>query len=500
MRAALYARVSSEEQVEGYSIDAQRRAFETLCQGRDWIPYHEYIEEGKSARTENINKRPEFKEMIGDAIAEKFDVLVVHKLDRFSRNLKVTIEYFDILLKSAVTFVSISEQMDFTTPSGKVHLALLGAFAQYYSDNLSQETKKGWHERRNQGLYCGTLPFGAVKGKDGIPISDIQERNIRVDEHELSMCNYEGLKMAFTLSASGKSDKEIAIALNKSGYKTTGTHGPRPFAKDTVKDILKNKFYIGYIPDGQRGWLKAKHDPFIELDLFNEVQKMRASRIGQRPTVRSDARLYSLSGITRCSTCGSTLRVFKGRGRARLVCNGRIKGDGCTESSTCLDIYEQQLVAYLGAFHIPDDYQEKILEAQKKLESVYDKEEQRNLLKTRLERLKELYGWGHKSKTEYLADYAVIERELRQLPSIENDDDTLPKLALFLKNIVKAWEQATQEQRNRLLKCLFEAIWIKDKRVSAVTPRPEFKPFFELQYADMSQYVLQKRPRGDLNP
>ena len=54
MRAALYARVSSEEQVEGYSIDAQRRAFETLCQGRGWIPYHEYIEEGKSAHTEDL--------------------------------------------------------------------------------------------------------------------------------------------------------------------------------------------------------------------------------------------------------------------------------------------------------------------------------------------------------------------------------------------------------------------------------------------------------------
>ena len=115
-----------------------------------------------------------------------------------------------------------------------------------------------------------------------------------------------------------------------------------------------------------------------------------------------------------------------------------------------------------------------------------------------VERLKELYEWGHKSKTEYLADYAVIDRELRQLPSLENDDDTLTKLALFLKNIVKAWEQATQEQRNRLLKCLFEAIWIKDKRVSAVTPRPEFQPFFELQYADMSQHVLHWRPRGGL--
>lgn len=62
--------------------------------------------------------------------------------------------------------------MDFTTPSGKVHLALLGAFAQYYSDNLSQETKKGWAERRAQGLYCGLLPFGAIKGEDGVPVPD----------------------------------------------------------------------------------------------------------------------------------------------------------------------------------------------------------------------------------------------------------------------------------------------------------------------------------------
>ena len=62
MRAALYARVSSEEQVEGYSIDAQSRAFRLLCESKQWTPHREYIEEGKSARTENINKRPVFKQ------------------------------------------------------------------------------------------------------------------------------------------------------------------------------------------------------------------------------------------------------------------------------------------------------------------------------------------------------------------------------------------------------------------------------------------------------
>lgn len=180
MRAALYARVSSEEQVEGYSIDAQRRAFRGLLEGRQWDSVGEYVDEGKSARTDDINKRPAFKQMTSDALSGKFDVLVVHKLDRFSRNLPLTLDYFDRLMKAGVTFVSINEQMDFTTPSGKVHLALLGAFAQYYSDNLSQETKKGWAERRAQGLYCGTLPFGAAKAEDGTPIPDMHSSGQRV--------------------------------------------------------------------------------------------------------------------------------------------------------------------------------------------------------------------------------------------------------------------------------------------------------------------------------
>ena len=73
MKAALYARVSSEEQVEGYSIDAQRRAFQMLCQGKEWIPFHEYIELGRSAHTDDMRKRPVFKEAIDEALTGKYD-------------------------------------------------------------------------------------------------------------------------------------------------------------------------------------------------------------------------------------------------------------------------------------------------------------------------------------------------------------------------------------------------------------------------------------------
>ena len=66
-KAAIYIRVSTEEQVEGYSLDAQRRAFQTLVQGRGWTAYREYLDEGKSAHNDDIRKRPKFQEAIDDA-------------------------------------------------------------------------------------------------------------------------------------------------------------------------------------------------------------------------------------------------------------------------------------------------------------------------------------------------------------------------------------------------------------------------------------------------
>ncbi len=167
LRAALYGRVSKEEQVEGYSLDAQRRAFRTLIEGRGWSQYKEYLEEGRSAHTDNVRKRPVFQEAIEDALAGKYDVLVVHKIDRFSRKLRITLEYFEKLGKAGVGFVSIQNQIDYSTPSGKFMLVMQGGLAELYSDNLSEEVKKGLDERKEQGLYNGLLPFGAVKGPGG---------------------------------------------------------------------------------------------------------------------------------------------------------------------------------------------------------------------------------------------------------------------------------------------------------------------------------------------
>ena len=138
MRASLYARVSSEDQVQGHSLGAQSRAFTNLVEDRSWSIYKEYVEEGRSAHTDDVRKRPVFLQAIEDAIAGKYDVLVVHRTDRFSRKLKVTLEYFEKLGKAGVGFVSIENQIDYSTPTGKFMLVMQGGLAELYSDNLGQ--------------------------------------------------------------------------------------------------------------------------------------------------------------------------------------------------------------------------------------------------------------------------------------------------------------------------------------------------------------------------
>ncbi len=202
--------------------------------------------------------------------------------------------------------------------------------------------------------------------------------------------------------------------------------------------------------------------------------------------------------MARCATCGATFRSFRSRGLTRLVCNTRIKNGQCREKSARLDGYEEQLGKYLAAFHIPEDYQEKLLEAHRALGTAYDDIQiRRARLEMALQRLKDLYQWGHKSRQEYLNECAVIQRELDSLRPPANNGESLGKLAAFLNDVGMAWAEADQRQRNRLALSLFEAVWIQDQKVLAVTPRPELRPFFDLQYEGMWHDVLHWRPRGD---
>jgi DNA invertase Pin-like site-specific DNA recombinase len=405
LRAALYERVSSEEQVEGYSLDAQDRAGRLYCEAQGWEVIDVYRDEGKSARTDDLSKRPAFQQLLADAEAGLFDVIVVHKLDRFSRNLRLTLETLDRLEKANVGFVSINENMDFATPMGRVVLSTMGSLAQFYSDNLASETKKGKAERKAQGLYNGLLPFGLKKSGQGIPIPDPD--------------TYPGLLLAFRLAAEGTSDREVAEALNAAGYRTTGNRGPNLFTKDTVCRMLKNRFYLGELPDGKGGWMPGVHEQVLDEELFERAQLAREANMTNAAKVNRRHRRYSLSGLAVCGLCGGRLHFHTQReGRARVYCYQGRQVKKCTQRSTFLDGIDAQIGTYLGTFHLPDDLVAQVIALSERARDERDDTEiRRREIEGRLERNKNLYKWGDMTEEAYVTERDRLHAELSTLRS-----------------------------------------------------------------------------------
>ena len=137
VRAGLYARVSTKEQAEeGYSIEQQFESMRRLCQDRGWRVVAEFEDPGVSGRTSN---RPAFQEALKVCEQGALDVLVTHRLDRFYRNLRQQLNTLGKLGEWGVGYVSVIEQIDYSTPEGKLFMQMVGGFNEFYSANLA-----GW--------------------------------------------------------------------------------------------------------------------------------------------------------------------------------------------------------------------------------------------------------------------------------------------------------------------------------------------------------------------
>ncbi len=476
LRAAAYVRVSSEEQVDGHSLDAQRRALEAACTERRWTIVAWYADEGVSAHTDDIARRPAFHQMVQDAQRHRFDAVVVHKLDRFARSVVVALGTFKLLNELGISFLSLSEQgMDFTTPMGKVLFGMLALLAEYYSENLGLETKKGKAERKAKGLHNGLVPFGYRTGPDGVAEPDPETSD--------------GAVLAFHMAADGKSLSRIVQTLNARGYRTAGNMRRSAFTKDTMRDMLANQFYLGRLPVFEpgtsrrvRGWQDGRHPALIDEESFRVARTSIGGRRSATKTRRS-ASVYSVSGLLRCSHCGERMRAVRPpSGRVRYHCRSKAQGIGCTGGGSFLDIYEQQLVGDLGNFTLPPDWQRFILDTAGEAHAgEADIAAQRRQLEGRLGRIKDLYGWGDLTKEQYLAERERIERELARLTPPDNGMAQLERLAAYVECLPAAWADAQQEQRNQLASLIYEELWVDGPRLVYVKPRPEVEPLFRVR-------------------
>ena len=317
MKAVAYIRVSDSSQVDGHSLDAQERLFRELCKARGWQPGKIYREEGRSARHESIRKRPIFRQLLEEAPERQFDVVVVHTLDRWARNLKVLLESVSILDQHNVGLVSITENIDWSTAEGRLVARTLGSFGEFFSDMLATHVKKGISERARQGLHLGAVPFGYLSCWVKV---DGERRRICDPEHPGGIHTHpeegQAVQELFHRYASGLTTlSHLATWLNTQGFRTRNRHKlspgqgnpvaePRQFTTASVRGILHNPFYTGRVRHKDQV-LPGVHPALVSSSLFDSVQTTMKKNSGRSETLHTrPEREYLLKGLIRCAHCG----------------------------------------------------------------------------------------------------------------------------------------------------------------------------------------------------
>ena len=168
MRAALYIRVSTDEQArEGFSIDAQKRKLLAYAESQDWDVTSILVDDGYSAKDLN---RPAMQELLEKVRGEEIDVVLVFKLDRLTRSVKDLYHLLDEFARHDVGFRSSQEQFDTTTTMGRAMLGILGIFAQWERETIAERVRMGMEQKVREGKKPGgKYPYGYDRDGNLIP-------------------------------------------------------------------------------------------------------------------------------------------------------------------------------------------------------------------------------------------------------------------------------------------------------------------------------------------
>ena len=332
MEVALYARVSSEKQAKkDLSTSAQLRALRAFASERGWLVRAEYVDKAKSGRTAN---RPAFREMLVAVKRGRFDAVLVWKLDRLARNMEISAALDALFRQHRVRVISLHESID-DTPQGKLTARMFESFAEFYSNNLSQDIRRGIREVARRGFYpFSHAPIGYRKEM----IQDGTATRYKLVPDEIYG---EVIRRVFESYADGVTVPSIAGQLNDEGL-TTG-NGNR-WSPKRLYDILRNRAYCGDITIGEHYidpagkshpgtdpiTIEDVHEPLIARSVFEHVGQILDSRSGNYSKARRVGSPYLLSGLVRCGLCGSFMAGTSAKGGryhyytcGRYYCEGK---------------------------------------------------------------------------------------------------------------------------------------------------------------------------------
>lgn len=369
-KAAIYCRLSEEDrnkasaEDDSVSIQNQKSMLLQYAMQQDWEVFHIYSDDDYTGSDRN---RPEFRRLLADAQAHKFDIILCKTQSRFTRELELVEKYIHGLFPLwGIRFVSIVDNADTDNKGNKKSRQINGLVNEWYLEDMPDNIRSVLTNRREQGFHIGAF---ALYGYQKDPA---QKGHLIIDpEAAAVVCR------VFTLFSQGYGKTAIARILNEDGipnpteYKRrkglryqsppgkTGTLWKYP----AISHMLTNEIYIGNMVQGRYGsvsykskqnkprpkdqWIRVEHthEAIIGQELWERVQALIQEKA--KPFTGGSIGLFAKK--VRCANCGYTMRSAKNRGRHYLQCsNRRVSKDACTGAFISVEKLERIVVQELN--------------------------------------------------------------------------------------------------------------------------------------------------------
>lgn len=314
-RCVMYSRVSTEMQVEGYSLEGQITRMKSFADREEMIIVKKYEDAGKSGKS--IAGRPAFQNMLDDIKGgEQIDYILVYKLSRFGRNAADILNSLELIQDYGVNLISVEEGIDSSQASGKLLISVLSAVAEIERENILEQTMNGRREKARQGLWNGgPAPYGYTLNGDSLEINESEAETVRLifDKFANSDVGYGGVAKYLNLTG-----------ITKNRHKGSDI---TVWSARNVQCILDNPVYIGKIAYGRRTKQKVKgsrgdyrtvkaddfllfdgrHEALIDDQTWERVRQKRASTGFKAPSRLGRERIHLLTGLLKCPKCGSPM-------------------------------------------------------------------------------------------------------------------------------------------------------------------------------------------------
>ncbi len=454
--AVIYARVSSREQAEGFSIDAQVKACKKKAKEENYKVVKIFKDEGFTGTNKD---RPALKKLIQHCKDREIDVVIIHKIDRFARSVVDHSAIRATLMKYSTNLVSVTEKLG-TKPHEVFLENIMASMAQYYTDNLKTEVRKGLMERFESGYHLSSPPYG-YEVKTGSKIMQIIPEEAKV------------IRRMFSLYSTGKySLKRVSdVIYKKYGYKTKRG---KKFSKERVRTILKEVAYMGAIKYKKiERKTKGLHDPIVTKATFQHVQEIMAKRGNVKKKAKNKYE-FLYKDFVACPICGKNLYAAYSTGSSGkkylyYCCRNK-------KQHKCLNIKPKKIQSAfdkkLAELRFSEDLMDVIqvfiaekLESYKKDAGKKVKLYEKKLEDIKLKKVEVYKDWKKgevDDETKQVLESEIEDEEvLAQLSLNEEKIDynnlltELRMLINFGSKIDRYWEIASYDQRRQILSSMF---------------------------------------------